>query len=136
MINAINEILVEGTLVQREETKHPSDKFRYREIVLEVNSNVDGELTVEFLKLKVIQERCDLIDDLRCGFRLQVMFKITGRKYKNKMDGSEGYWTNLEALNITLLDDTHNYEDIPLNTTKPQGEEDIPLPDGKDELPF
>ena len=49
MINEIGSLQVEGTLIQRDETKHPSDKFRYREFVLEVNMNIDGNSSVEFL---------------------------------------------------------------------------------------
>jgi hypothetical protein len=136
MINEIKSIQVEGTLVHRFDTQHPSDRFRYREMVLEVNTNIDGNSSVDHLKMRLIQENCDLLDELRNGYRLVVTFKITGFKYKRKIDGETGYITNLEVLNIDVIDDAHNFEkDIPIpSAPKP---EDDPIPDvPSNDLPF
>ena len=137
MINEIGSLQVEGTLIQRDETKHPSNTFRYREFVLEVNMNVDGNSTIEFFKLKAIQELCDFIDDYRNGYRLIVTFKITGRKWTNKTTDVTSYFNNLEAINIEVIDDSHNYEiDLLAPEPKKPEPEDTPLPDADDDLPF
>ena len=136
MINEIKSIQVEGTLVQRYDTQHPSDRFRYRELILEVNTNIDGESTVDHLKMRLTYENCDLLDELRNGYRLLIAFKITGFKYKRKLDGETGYITNLEILNIEVLDDSHNFEsDIPIPEA-PRPESDL-IPDvDTNDLPF
>ena len=136
MINELGSLQVEGTLIQRDETKHPSDKFRYREFVLEVNMNIDGNSSVEFFKLKAIQELCDFIDDYRCGYRLIVTFKITGRKWVKRETNETSYFNNLEAINIEVIDDSHNLEADILPPETKSVQEDIPMPDESDDLPF
>jgi hypothetical protein len=137
MINEINSIQVEGTLVLREDTVFHSDRFKSRQFILEVNSNVDGEQTIDYLKMKLVQEGCDLMDDLRSGYRLTVTFKITGRKWKSKTENKIGYFTNLEALNIEVLDDSHNFEkDIPMPQPKKPEEPDELGDEDFNDLPF
>ncbi len=137
MINEISSIQVEGTIVERGDTQFPSDRFKYREFVLEVNSVVDGETSIDYLKMKLIQEHCELMDDLRCGFRLLVTFKITGRKWKSKTDSKTGYFTSLEILNMEILDDAHNFEkDIPIPEKSKYKEPESLNPGDFDDLPF
>ena len=137
MIEALGELIVEGTLLIREDTKHPSDKFRFREFVLEANSEVDGEAKMVILKLKLVQERCDLLDDLRAGYRLKVTFIIDGRKWVNPATNQTQYFNSLEAINIELLDDSHNFEtDIRPPEPKVQDEPIPPLPEVNTGLPF
>ena len=77
MINSITDLQVEGTIIVREDTQFPSDKFKYREMVLEVNSSVDGDTSIEYLKMRYLQAATELLEEVRCGYRVLVTFKIT-----------------------------------------------------------
>jgi len=137
MINSITDLQVEGTLIVRGQIEYPSDKFRFREVVLEVNSEVDGTTSIEYLKMRFLQERAELLEEIRCGYRVLVTYKITGRKW-NKNPSEVVYFTNLEGINLEVLDDTHNFEtDIPIpGAVKTPMQEAFPDPEGTDDLPF
>jgi len=139
MINTVPIFEMEGTIVERYDTKHHSDRFRSRDIVLEANTEVDGQTQVEYFKMRLIQERCDLADDLRKGYRIIATIKVSGRKFKTADTGETVYFTNLEAINITLLDDANNYE----HTSPPVQQSELPeMPEQRhdedvdDDLPF
>ena len=139
MINSIADLQVEGTIIVRGETTHSSEKFKFREMVLEVNSNVDDNTTIEYLKMRFLQERTSLLEEVRCGYRVLVTYKITGRKWTNK-DQQVVYFTNLEGINLEVLDDSHNFETnkaIP-GAIKPKEESAFPDPSEMeaDDLPF
>ena len=137
MINSITDLQVEGTLIVRGETQFPSDKFKYREIVLEVNSEIDGNTSIEYLKMRFLQSSVELLEEIRCGYRVLVTYKITGRKW-TKTPSEVVYFTNLEGINLEVLDDTHNFEKdkaIPGVNKGPQPEA-FPDPTEYDDLPF
>ena len=139
MINSITDLQVEGTLIVRGQIEHPTDKFRFREVVLEVNSEVDGTTSMEYLKMRFLQERSELLEEIRCGYRVLVTYKITGRKW-TKNPSEVIYFTNLEGINLEVLDDTHNFEkDVPIpGANKAPEHEAFPDPtaEGFDDLPF
>lgn len=136
MINPLKDISVEGLVIKRYDTKRVSDQFKYREFILEVNSQVDNQTWIDYLSMRLLQERTDLLDDVRCGYRLMVTFRITGRKWKKKDTNEEIYFTNLEALNLEILDDSNNFEkDIPVPEKKEK--DDIIDPEAmEDDVPF
>ena len=140
MINSISDLQVEGTLIIRDEIQFPSNKFKFREVVLEVNSNVDSDNTIEYLKMRFLQERTALLDEIRCGYRVLVTYKITGRKWVNN-DKETVYFTNLEGINLEVLDDTHNFEkDKPIPgsdmSAPPESFPDPSEVEEHDDLPF
>ena len=144
MINPLTDLQVEGAIIKRDEAKHPTDKFKYREFVLEVNSQIDGKTYIEYLPMRFLQERTELLDDVRCGYRVLVTYRITGRKWKKKDTNETLYFINLEALNMELLDDSINSEDIP-DPDKMSKQPEEPIPDmnvdtaqdlNDDDLPF
>ena len=136
MINAISDLQVEGMVIVRGYTEHPSKNFKYRELVLEVNSNVDGKDTIEYLNMRFLHERVELLEEIRCGYRVLVTFKITGRKWKKSPEETK-YFTNLEGINLEVLDDTHNFEKgTAIPGAGKQELEDFPNPEEYGDLPF
>lgn len=141
MINTMGVLEVEGTLVKRYNTEYPTNRFSYREFVIEVNSSIEDKTYIDFFRMRLFNERCTLLDELRAGFRLLVTFRITGRKWKK--DDDFIYFTNLEAVNIEVLDDSNNLEkDVPIPNAKQEEQEELPinpdykLPNDPNDLPF
>ena len=84
----------------------------------------------DFVKVQLIQDRCDLLENIPLNEHIKVYFNIRGRKWENK--GQVTYFTNLEGWRIEKIAPgapepmpvpEYRVEDIP------------PLPD-VDDLPF
>lgn len=83
-----------GTITDIFETQQVTDTFRKREFVVEV---VDGEYP-ELIKLQLINDKCDLLNNFTEGEEVDVSFNIKGRKWTK--DDKVNYFTNLDAWRI------------------------------------
>ncbi|UZR95072.1 DUF3127 domain-containing protein [Chondrinema litorale] len=85
---------VKGKLVEIYDENQVTDKFKKREFVLEVQ---DGMYS-EFVKMQLLQDKCDLINAFKVGDEINVSFNLKGRPYTR--DGKTTYFTNLDAWRI------------------------------------
>ena len=120
---------ISGKLIYKEDTQHISDRFQKREFVIEVENEKNPQCN-DFVKVQLIQDRCDLLENIPLNEHIKVYFNIRGRKWENK--GQVTYFTNLEGWRIEKIAPgapepmpvpEYRVEDIP------------PLPD-VDDLPF
>ena len=86
-----------GKLIFKEETQHISDRFQKREFVIEVE-NEKSSLWNDFVKVQLIQDRCDLLENIDLNENIKVYFNIRGRIWENK--GQVSYFTNLAGWRI------------------------------------
>ena len=86
-----------GKLIFKEETQHISDRFQKREFVIEVENEKNSQWN-DFVKVQLIQDRCDLLENIDLNENIKVYFNIRGRKWENK--GQVSYFTNLEGWRI------------------------------------
>ena len=84
-----------GTLHYLSETQQVKDTFRKREFVLEIQ---DGNYP-QHIKFQVTQDRCALLDTMKVGQQVKVLFNLRGRPFQNR-EGQTVYYTNLEAWRI------------------------------------
>ena len=91
---------ISGKLIFKEETQHISDKFQKREFVIEVENEKNSQWN-DFVKVQLIQDRCDLLENIALNEYIKVYFNIRGRKWENK--GQTSYFTNLEGWRIFPL---------------------------------
>lgn len=84
----------------------------------------------DFVKVQLIQDRCDLLENISLQENIKVYFNIRGRKWENK--GQTSYFTNLEGWRIEKLE-SRNPADIPVPEYRV---EDIPPMPEADDLPF
>ena len=120
---------ISGKLIYKEETQHISDRFQKREFVSEVEKEKNSQWN-DCVKVQLIQERCDLLENIALNENIKVYFNIRRRKWENK--GQVTYFTNLEGWRIEKLQQQAP-ESIPVPEYRV---EDIPpLPDA-DDLPF
>ena len=84
---------VEGKLHKKFETEKKTDKFQTREFVLLVE---DGQYP-QHIKFQLVQDRCEIIDNLTEGTNLKVYFDLRGREWQEK------YFTNLQAWRVEAV---------------------------------
>lgn len=85
---------IEGRVKQIPPKEVKSEKFQFREIVLEVQ---DGAY-MQYPKMQFTQDRCDLLDNFKEGDQVVISFNIKGREYNGK------YWNTLEGWRIQRAD--------------------------------
>ena len=88
---------VTGRLIQKEDTQRISDRFQKREFVIEVENEKNPQWN-DFVKIQLIQDRCDLLENIQLNEEIKVYFNLRGRKWENK--GQVTYFTNLEGWRI------------------------------------
>ena len=140
-----------GTICEVWETQQKTEKFRKREFVLEVNTSNDRGTFIEYLKLQMVQDNCDLLDGIHKGDLVSILWKPMGRRWKDN-DGNWVYFTNLESTGITVVSrvDGTGSEDA-IDDQLPLGDSDDdpfavegdsplnndgPVDEGPDDLPF
>ena len=72
-----------GKLIFKEETQHISDRFQKREFVIEVENEKNSQWN-DFVKVQLIQDRCDLLENIDLNENIKVYFNIRGRNGKIK----------------------------------------------------
>ena len=120
---------INGKLIFKEDTQQISDKFQKREFVIEVENEKNPQWN-DFVKVQLIQDRCDLLESIDLNENIKVYFNIKGRKWDNK--GQTSYFTNLEGWRIEKLA-PQNPENVPMPE---YNVEDIPPMPEADDLPF
>ncbi len=129
---------ITGKLIEKENTQRISEKFQKREFVLEIENERNPQWN-DFIKIQLVQDRCDLIEKYKINDVIKVSFNLRGRKWEK--DGKLSYFTHLEGWKIEMVSNSGaggdeippvTSSDIPVVTT-----EDIPpLTDKDDDLPF
>ena len=69
-----------GKLIFNEDTQHISEKFQKREFVIEVENEKNSQWN-DFVKVQLIQDRCDLLENISLKESIKVYFNIMGRKW-------------------------------------------------------
>ena len=119
---------VTGRLIQKEDTQRISDRFQKREFVIEVENEKNPQWN-DFVKIQLIQDRCDLLENIQLNEEIKVYFNLRGRKWENK--GQVTYFTNLEGWRIEKVQPQESAVPPP-----PYKIEDIPPMPEADDLPF
>ena len=72
-----------------------TDKFAKREFVIKTKDTYPQEI-----KLQVTQDKTALLDSLKVGQDVEVLFNLRGKSYTNKQ-GQKDWFTSVEAWKIT-----------------------------------
>ena len=79
-----------GKLIYKEDTQKISDRFQKREFVIEVENEKNSQWN-DFVKIQLIQDRCDLLENIHLNEDIKVYFNLRGRKWEN--NGQISYFT-------------------------------------------
>lgn len=121
---------IKGKLIFKEDTQHISERFQKREFVIEVENEKNPQWN-DFIKIQLIQDRCDLLENITLNENIKVYFNVRGRKWENK--GQVSYFTNLEGWRIEKLQEQTSEMMPPVPE---YAVEDIPPMPEADDLPF
>jgi single-strand DNA-binding protein len=76
-------------------TQHIKDTFKKRDFVVEIQ---DGNHP-QHIKIQVIQDRCNLLENYKPGQQVKVLFNLWGMPFRNREDPTV-YFTYIEACRI------------------------------------
>lgn len=76
-----------------------NERFRKREFVIEHKEAGSSQPYVDFIKLQLTQDKCELIDESWLRHDVTVTFNIKGNRWEK--NGMVNYITNLNALTVT-----------------------------------
>lgn len=105
-----------------------SDKFRKRELVLDITDNPEWP---EFHKFEAMQDKVSILDGLNVGQEVEVHYNLRGRPWTNK----EGETKYFNSTNCWKIESASNSQ--PTGMADNQEAQDIPTDDdSEDDLPF
>lgn len=116
-----------GTVKLKKETRQVSEKFKTREFVLTDNASTYPQ-TILF---QLTQDRCSLIDNIKIGDEVTVLFGLKGREWQNPQ-GEVKYFNSLDVFKI----EKHKSNKQEERETGESRETFIPDSNGGDDLPF
>lgn len=121
-----------GKLIQKEDTQRISDRFQKREFVIEVENERNPQWN-DFIKIQLVQDRCDLLENIQLHEDIKVYFNVRGRKWENQ--GQTSYFTNLEGWRIEKVQQNAQPAGMPSQVPEYKVEDIPPMPEA-DDLPF
>lgn len=101
---------ITGKLLEKGETIQVKDTFKKREFVLELIEEFNGQPSqyVNYAKMQLVQNKCELLDRFTEGDVLKVNFNIKGNRYER--DGKVSYFSNLDAWRVERADAANNQQ--------------------------
>lgn len=121
---------IAGKLIQKYPTLQINEKFKKREFVLEISEELNGNIYMNYAKMQLVQNKCDILDRFNVGDSLKVSFNIKGTKFMQ--DGIEKFITNLDVWRIESGGNLD--QNTPPTNSKPPSYS--PSPETIDDLPF
>jgi len=105
-----------------DETKEYGQRgFRKRLVVLEQAN----DRFPSYVPFELIQENCELADDLEIGYQVEITYRLGGRKWQRDANSEVKYFLSAEAIALQVL------------SKKPEESADAPPPfDEDDSVPF
>jgi hypothetical protein len=77
-----------------------SEKFKKREIILEYAENPTYP---EYVKLEAVQDKVNLLDNVKIGDNVELFFNLRGRPYTDKT-GKTTYFNTLSVWRLNKLE--------------------------------
>lgn len=121
----MSEFKITGTIVEIYETAtFGESKFKKREFVLEYAENPSYP---EYIKLEVIQDKCDLLDKLTKGQKVDVNYNLKGRKWTNPK-GEVVFFNTIQAWRVVESVEPHDITpEFDANQAQADGNEPLPF---------
>jgi len=96
----MNQPTVTGTVHLIEPTKTYGQKgFRKRLVVVEQST---GRFT-NYLPMEFVQESCDTVDELNVGDKVEIPYRLTGRKWQRDPQSEVKFFLSAEAMGFEVI---------------------------------
>ena len=89
---------ITGKLIQKQDTQAVNDRFKKREFVIQTSEDIGGTVYANYVKMQLVQNKCDLLDRYKEGDTIKVSFNIKGNRWER--DGKVNYMTSLDVWKI------------------------------------
>lgn len=126
-------MIIEGKLYAKMDVQQITDSFKKREFVVEY---ADNPMYPQFVKFELIQDRCNLVDSVEVGDKVEVTFNLRGREWTSPQ-GEKKYFNTLDAWRIQKVEAQNA---VPAAQGAGNGvydmAADMASDDGADDLPF
>jgi hypothetical protein len=116
----MTELKATGRLVSIGATEQKSDKFKKREFVIEITTNVNGNNYTNYAVFQLNQSNVTKIDTFSLGSDIEVSFNLKGTKWNEK------HFNTLEAWKIGYANNGNNTQARPAQQ-QPRQNEGIPI---------
>ena len=90
---------IKGKVHEVSETVQVTESLKKRELILEY---IENPQYPEYLKFEAIQDRCNLLDNVKVGDDVEVFFNLRGRPWTDKT-GKKTYFNSLQLWKINSL---------------------------------
>ncbi len=90
---------IKGKVHEVSATVQVTESLKKRELILEY---IENPQYPEYLKFEAIQDRCNLLDNVKAGDDVEVFFNLRGRPWTDKT-GKKTYFNSLQLWKINAL---------------------------------
>ena len=90
---------VNGKVYEVSATQQVTESLKKRELILEY---IENPQYPEYLKFEAIQDRCNLLDNVKVGDDIEVFFNLRGRPWTDKT-GKKSYFNSMQLWKINVL---------------------------------
>jgi hypothetical protein len=118
---------IKGKVHEVGATAQVTESLKKRELILEY---IENPQYPEYLKFEAIQDRCNLLDNVKVGADVEVFFNLKGRPWTDKT-GKKSYFNSMQLWKINTL--TAAGSSAAPEYAPPA---DISSTPGEDDLPF
>jgi len=118
---------IKGKVHEVAPTVQVTEALKKRELIVEY---IENPQYPEYLKFEAIQDRCNLLDNVKVGDDVEVFFNLRGRPWTDKT-GKKSYFNSMQLWKINVLAGASN-------STAPEyaAPADISPAADDDDLPF
>lgn len=118
---------IKGKVHEVSATVQVTDSLKKRELILEY---IENPQYPEYLKFEAIQDRCNLLDNVKVGDDVEVFFNLKGRPWTDKA-GKKSYFNSLQLWKVTTLAGASNSPGpeyaAPANISSTPEDDDLPF---------
>src|SRR5215217_5170867 len=90
---------IKGKVHEIGATMQVTDSLKKRELIVEY---VENPQYPEYLKFEAIQDKCNLLDNVKAGDDVEVFFNLRGRPWTDKT-GKKSYFNSMVVWRINAL---------------------------------
>lgn len=111
---------VKSTAYEIGQTVQVSEKLRKRELIVEYAENPQYP---EYIKFEAINDKCDILDNISPGDKVEVHFNLKGRPWTNK-EGVKQYFNSLQIWKVVA---DGKAATVPGDNNKDANDNDLPF---------
>src|ERR1700710_712079 len=90
---------IKGKVHEVSATAQVTESLKKREVIVEY---IENPQYPEYLKFEAIQDRCNLLDNVKPGDDVEVFFNLKGRPWTDKT-GKKTYFNSLQLWKVNAL---------------------------------